>query len=286
MAATTRRNFALGLAGSAALLDTMVPRTAALGMGSVEGTDALDIESETGKFKAFVRMSGSTTDTELYFWHRIGRYGVVDQNIKSLHWSLGVTYQRVRDYGNDGVTYISNEISYHLDSETGEFLDKFVNPYTGATVTPRYLRVGPRATKLTPSGASPVDEDSAMELPYDIEQSIGPVLITSNSVLLSLELKAGGDKIVAQDVITYRASLADMQNSELHSVPVSYTILDIFNWPAWMEMGDIRGVYVGRGEGEKVKGPEEFPRQLLDLIETHDPTFLSDPENWKGDQIL
>jgi hypothetical protein len=231
-------------------------------------------------------MSGSTADADQYFWHRIARYGVSDQKITPLHWSLGATYQRVRDNGDDTVTYISSELSYHLDTDSGEFLDSYVNPYTGETVTPRYLRVGPRATKLTPQGASPVDEQSAMKLPYVIKQSIGPILVTSNSVLLNLELKADSDEIVAQDVITYRASLDDMQNETLDSVPVSYTILDIFNWPKWMKMGEIRGVYLGRGEGEKVDGPEDYPQQLIDLIEENDPEFLTDADNWKGDQIL
>ena len=95
-----------------------------------------------------------------------------DQNVTSLHWSLGATYQRVRDNGDDTVTYISSELSYHLDTETGDFLDAYVNPYTGETVKPRYLRVGPSGYKTNASGGVSRRRKISMKLPYTIKQSI------------------------------------------------------------------------------------------------------------------
>jgi len=260
-------------------------------MGSSDATTKLDLESAEGKFNVFARMAASLGDENVFWWRSMVRYGIVDQDVKPLHRTLGGLLMQTKNKGDGTVTYVSREVGYHLDVETGEMLDGWNNPYTGEDVPVTHLRSGPNATKLTPQGAIPQVEGSVMELPFSVNQSIGPVLASADNVWLNFDLSAvgkdgGPSPMLFRDMITYRAAVADLENQALDNVPASYTIQDYLNWRPWMGMGDIRGVLAGRGAGEKVKNPNDFPPELLAMIELNDPTWLSDADNWKGDSIL
>ena len=289
MGKVTRRTIGTGLAG-AALCNLGAPSgVAAIGSGAA--TSTLDLDSPEGRFSIFARMAASLSDEHVYWWRSMVRYGIVDQDVKPLHRTLGGLLMQTKNNGDGTVTYVSREVGYHLDVDTGAFLDSWTNPITGGDVDVNHLRAGPNAVKLTPQGAIPQAEGSAMELPFGVVQSIGPVLVSSDTVWLNFDLHAvgkngGPSPVLFRDMITYRAARSDLENEALDNVPASYTIQDYLNWRPWMGMGDIRGVLAGRGAGEKVKSPGEFPPELLGLIEENDPAWLSDPDSWQGDSML
>ncbi len=289
MAKVSRRTVGAGFAAAGAALSATP--LSALAMGSSGAAGALDLETDVGKFNVFARMAASLGDENVFWWRSMVRYGIVDQDVKPLHRTLGGLLMQTKNNGDGTVTYVSREVGYHLDVATGEVLDNWNNPYTNEMVPVTHLRSGPNATKLTPQGAIPQVEGSAMELPFGVEQNIGPVLQSADNVWLNFDLSAvgkdgGPSPMLFRDMITYRAAVADLENPALDNVPASYTIQDYLNWRPWMGMGEIRGVLAGRGAGEKVKSPDEYPPELLAMIEQNDPTWLSDPDNWKGDSIL
>ena len=291
MSDVSRRSFGTGLAGAAVLLGLTDSQSSTKAMGADDVTSALDLESAQGKFNAFGRMAASLGDEKVYWWRSMVRYGIVDQDVIPLHRTLGGLFIVTENNGDGTVTYVNREVGYHLDIESGALLDTWDNPYTGKSVTVKHLRSGPNATKLTPQGAVPQAEGSAMALPFDVVQNIGPVLASADTVWLNFDLHAvgkggGPSPVLFRDMITYRAARSDLENAALDNVPASYTIQDYLNWRPWMGMDGIRGVLAGRGAGEKVGGPDEFPKQLLAMIEENDPSWLNDPENWRGDSLL
>jgi hypothetical protein len=281
-----KRRTALGILGSALAAPLLGPPATA----RAAPLD-LDPSNPDHALLMYRKLAHTTDDSVVYWWAHLDRFGQVDGELIPfwrVHVSALIT---TRDVGDSGA-YEANAISLvsYTDIETGEFLETFRNPLTGAENRVNYFPATPRATLYTRDGpqVKPPPRPG-----YTIRSSHPLVAVVEGQDVWAMsddmtrfqpESADAGPLFQVSDLNTYHGRLDDVANPEIASAPATWDFNDILTWPPWLEMGDRPGYYVSRGYGRKVFSFDDMPDETLALVRKRFPDIYKDPEGalaWK-----
>lgn len=211
-----------------------------------------------------------TYDDRPVFWYiEAVRYGLVDSAFTPF-WKMHVGFLfNVTSTGEFEFETKQLSAIFYADLESGELLETFKNPITGASTPvrqPGVIRGGSRFDKTKQIRESRERPGATVTAGTDI----GPAWIIGDDVWVHADTwiraeptGAEGQLLQVNDWSTYHASLADVADPSVASAPATMNFNDINTWPSWLGMGDQPGNYVSRGFGRKLHSGEGMPPSWL-----------------------
>jgi len=211
-----------------------------------------------------------TFDDQPVFWFiEAVRYGLVDSAFIPF-WNMHVGFLfTVKSTGEYDFETKQLSAIFYSDLESGELLETFSNPLTGAAVPvrqPGVIRGGSRFDK-THQVREP-SERPGVRMTRGTD--IGPAWILGDDVWVHADTwvraEPTGDEgqlLQVNDWSTYHASLGEVADPSVASASATMNFNDINTFPGWLNMGDQPGNYVSRGHGRKLHSGEGMPPQWL-----------------------
>jgi hypothetical protein len=266
----------IGAAAAAPLINTAPARADMLALDPSNPADTLLIQR---------KLAHTMDDDIVYWWAQLLRMVVVDKvptPLWNVHVGALISARDLDDAGAYETTAIS--MVFYTDLETGEYLTRFKNPFTGKEVEINYFPARPGTRSYSASG--PKSEPPSRP-GYDVIDShpLGPAVIEGDDVWVRVDDSTFFEPLTADagpvfrvnDWSTYHGSLNDVANADVTNAPATWHFNDILSFPPWLGMEDKPGDFVSRGFGRKVTSIDEMPTQLRDLIKQRHPDVYEDP---------
>lgn len=270
-------------AGGALGARDALPRDSADGAESVSGMDPLTVA---------VRLRGRL-EGGLWVWIQGDVFGRrPEETLRPLAGFCSVLRMRYRPVGERGYVFEQRESAHFYDVATGEILEEFANPYTGAT----NVAVG----YVSPRFEFRIDADGVYfgegldvrqgGIPRGIETDgtdVWTTEIRANEYPTGLRHKEFPEAFASEirrsrDIATYRARIARVIDDELGIVPARVSFLADVPWLQWMLMGKVPGHAFWYGQGSKCADWRQMPASLSERVQRIHPGFLEDPWGLDG----
>lgn len=289
----SQRNMLSAVSSKGSDAATAIPRRSLLqaglfGLGAlalpaiIRASNNLDPDDPESLLRALVKLRGSLDDSLVVWWMKGVRYGVMDDTLKPLFNMLTGGFQTYRAVPGEGFEVRMLEVGYFTDLETGEPLDTFRNPYTGAELEVPEQRLGPYPLMLTTNGVQLSEGTGIGDI--ELQSSIGPAIIEGDDIWIREDAIAKVDsdhpmmgKHTYNELVTYHGRLSQIDNPALNSVPATVTYQSVTSWREWFQMKDMGGHTTARAAGRKVSSVEEMPADYLAIARERHPQIIRDP---------
>jgi hypothetical protein len=265
----SRRTFCRSVA--AAGLATFVPVYS--GASGLKRT--LDLEDPADALTAVIKMRGSLIAEDVPHWYYGTIYAVLPGKtplpMVDFEGSEIDYYQRQQDgsYHAYGAT-----VSFFRDTQTGKLLEVFENPITGKRneVLPNSISINAYYIYST-NGFKRSDDPR----PIDSSLKINRLLQwkeSGDNIWLTMR-RAYPDALPMGEHQLVRGSLTELHDQSRAKVYTTAAPTFIAPWLPWMNMQKHPGHTVWAGPARKLDSVEDYPRELLDLMEKKFPEKLT-----------
>ena len=269
----TRRRFMSGAA--------LVPLALAAAPPRASSTDLPPVDP----LPAWMKLAGALDDRLVIWWMDGVRYAVIDSAARPIYGMKVGIFQRYFPQPGGFWKLAMFELTYYSDLESGQLLETWENPYTGATNTVRHVRLGPEIRHQTSEGQLADPADAAMQsMLHDYRTSLGPALRNGDHVWIPSSVEARivfpspkAPEIKLSHYTTAMGSFADLENPDLISAPCTLSFTNVLKWEPWMQMVDHRGHLMSKAAGRKLERLEDLPADYLEMARTVHPKLIADP---------
>lgn len=300
------RRFLLGGFGWTALLSNPVLAKSASGSadansaGSIIKSDVgLDLSDPSANVLAMAKLTGTLQPgAHKHGWYTGVLLGVTPgEAVRELVGVCGMSSQRLQPVPEQGgYRLLQKECGFFTDLETGEVLDRWLNPYLNEVVEPfhianpavnRWILPSVKEERFYDRVAGTTPEERPFVLPWKragdrlfLEQRTH---FWANNPLDPKVWKreSSGERIQVSDMMSYNASWSEVSNPDTPSADYSGHWVHVRPWQPWMLMGDRAGHCLYSAMTGSAKKIEEIPENILRLVKERLPAFLLPP-----DQIL
>jgi hypothetical protein len=230
----------------------------------------------TPSVEDLVRVRCSTDGADVITTWRGTVYAYVpDQAPRLLFRVVGMNVARCsRDAG--GWMFSSRELMLYLDPDSGEVLQRWTNPWTGAEVPVVHVANDPVQHRLA---GSPEPERRGDDATYVIE--VGPAY--PNPLAADPELRRFSPQATyaALELFTLTAPAAELGDPQRAMVSrMSLTWHRVGPWLPWMDMGEQRGHLVYSARGQRVDRLADLPVALRAELDERVPLYRRAPRCW------
>lgn len=266
------RREAMGAIGGGLALAAAAPVAAA--------TAPFSLVSPAGRMRAFILMRGAIDDRLVTGCFTAPYWGCVNGVMTPLFDVVSVIFSRYRRLADGGYRSVSLEQSYFIDRLTGEWLQKFVNPYTGKTVEVPTGGYPPSAVVYLPNlelqvGSLPPGMVlNHVSSPFTVE---GDAVMMSDTVTATTTPPGGGRAELFYEVTTFHASLAALRRPNVKQVGSGVSYTNVKSWRKWLEMADHPGETISIGQGSFGVPFSDLPVAWVKAARRHRPQLLADP---------
>ncbi len=229
------------------------------------------------------RIRGGAGDEPGLWWWSGRVYGRRPAEIaRPLLTVTGIGFSRFTRTADGSWQFAMSEAGFFADLDTGEFLEEWVNPYTGAKLAPPPNRLVLRYR---------IAADGTIVPPFpgiSFDGRIGPVTMQGDTVWVGERLMANipppppgakpmGPAGNALEFSSFVARRADVENTALAFCPA--TMHHQAAWPFydWLGMAGAAGDIFTDISGRKLTGAAEVPPALRARIEGAHPGLLAAP---------
>lgn len=240
-----------------------------------------DLATSEGQLEAYVRMRADLTGKEVFAdWNATIFAVLPGEKPRAILKTYGYNVSRMEKQADGGYHWISREVSYYRDVQTGKLLDTWTNPITGETVDVVHVANDPVNHKF------PSPKQVPFSLPW---QQHGEM----TSMLLDMPLEypnplqpdaypkqSTGKVYLASEHFGYMVRTADLVNQKLASAPVYYNWFRTGPWLPWMNMGGKQGYLLYSGVGSKLSGWDALPADVREYTLKHFPLFRHAPAEY------
>jgi hypothetical protein len=237
---------------------------------------APDLSLPENNLRALVRMTASLEERDVPWWYDGTIYGVVaGENPRPLVKFEGMELYWMRHLPGGDYELIGNTVTFFRDVATGQMLDRFRNPYTGAeNKVPaavqgggagrgfNYSVKGIRATKFL---------EQLPEKPLVLDWTFARDMVWLHN---ETAYPPGMAPPRAQRQTMF-ASQRAFSDRDADSVPSVFSSTVFMPWLKWMEMGDRPGHVVWHASGAKLTSIAELPAEYRRRAEKEYPQLLT-----------
>jgi hypothetical protein len=235
----------------------------------------LDLAAPQDALTALIKMRGSLLPEDVPHWYYGTIYGVLP----------GKTPLRMVDFEGSEIDYYERQPdgSYHgyaatasffRDTRTGKLIDVFDNPITGKRNAVRPNTISIKAHYIYSENGYKRSDDPR---PLDENASIADTLqwreLNDDIWLTTRRAYPAGFAMAEHQLI--RGSLAELHDPNTAKVYTTAAPTFVAPWLHWMNMKDHPGHTVWVGPAKKLDRVEDYPRELLTLMEKHFPEKLT-----------
>jgi hypothetical protein len=187
---------------------------------------------------------------------------------------VGVSVSRCLPQAEGSWDFISRELTYYLDPQTEEILQKWENPWTGEIVPVIHVANNPVQGHFQGKFPAQVDNDSTTFV-FDIFPTYPNPLAEDQKFAAYSPFTT----YQASELFKITVPTADLWNAQLPTVSQLRLSWDrIGQWLPWMKMGDCPGYLIYSASGKKVGGFTELPPLLQNEINTRVPLYKNAPK--------
>ena len=254
-----------------------------------------DLSHDAELLRAFVKMRNSLGPELCIGWLRGKRFAISEGRVEPLCGMLAATFSRLNRVSDDEIEYVSLEISFYTDFETGEPITGMTMPFTGKRIQVPVHRFGPTAMRF----AVNLDETEHF-VPKPGTNQAAFATAGSVSMTKSIERNADhdGDIVLRHEeygrrypegsdkpTMFYRETtlwsaprdeVLDPARQRVDSTRVGYSAMTSFR--PWMQVGDLPGHTFSNGYGGRVRSVQELPAEYRNYVQQVHPDALADPE--------
>ena len=277
--AVTRRGFVTGIGLIGALGSTAcLPRVT----GTAGEALAALAEPEMN-LRSVIRMQGSAREQDVPWWYNGTIYGVVGESAPlPLVTFEGMEMYWVRHLKGDQqgeFELIGNTVTFFRDLDMGAMIDTFENPYTGAVnkVLPAVQGGGPgRGFNYSTRGIRPtafIDQIPDKPLVLNWSSARDQIWMHNRTVY------PPGLPPPREQRQTMFARLEDFLDSDVDSIPATFSATVFMPWLKWMDMGDRPGHVIWHASGAKLESIEQLPAEYRARAETEFPERMTADPN-------
>jgi hypothetical protein len=225
----------------------------------------------------------STIDDKpiVYSWHGQAfsrKQGERDKNIFNV---VGMNIRACSaitdDNGNDGYHLVSREILLYTDTETGEALVTWDNPWTGETVDVMHVANDPVNFKSYTVGRDGKPATWRGEYGGGVwwQRSTFP-LWYSNPLGGEFQTEVGGT-YHATELFNFFGTTDDLFDASSDTAKVTVGWSRMSDWLPWMKMNGREGIFWVHTAGRKLDNFDELPEVMKEQIRLHYPEYDSPP---------
>ncbi len=254
-----------------------------IGQAPSSNLDKLGLNDPDTNLKAFLRARASIDPaTESACWWTGTIYSrIPDERSKPLFLFEGFSVSRViRD--ESGWKLLSREGGIYKDPESGAILETWLNPSTAETIAIPHLWNDPVNQDLSPSNPRGVPKLPFVQLNDRICWNVDVILFFPSPVPKLLHPEASNsDQYSGMELFQFFASIRDLADPNLKSVPSEFSWTRIGPYLPWMKMGNQAGEVVYHCRGRKLEGgAASFPEHIRTWILERHPEFMHAPETF------
>lgn len=233
------------------------------------------------QLEALIKMRGALDERLVISFLEGVYYGVMESRLTPLYGLSAGLFRTYKARADGGYDYVNFELVFVTDLETGGLLQEFKNPYSGKTGKPPQTRLGPSTLTITKerSVVRPGPGQSAVTFHRFRPAQVvgGDVWIIEESAVMA----PAPMNFAFNEVLTYRARLADLTAPEAKHVPTDVHFTPVIGWRAWQGMegheAASRSHVTGSCAGRVVTSLDELPPHYLRWAEEFHPDVLKDP---------
>lgn len=268
-----RRRF-LALAGAAAAV--------AAGPANGKQRSSLDLAKPEDRFRAYMLMRGAL-DERLVIGFISGRYfGVVDGDMMPLYGVVGVTFTKYRRRGDGGYDAVTAEQAYFTDLESGEWISRYQNPYTGETVDVPTTDSKPARLVFRPDLSMHLAEERPglqfSDRLFPMSERAGVVSIAQQT-RTTAAFPGMAKPFRYSELVELRARRNTLEAPGVISAGCETIYTSVVNWRPWLKMGDRPGHLLGTGVGAYGATIATLPANWVAATRKHRPALLTDPDS-------
>ena len=264
--------------------------------------ETIDFSDPVQSMRAFIKLMGDLDPTvETPSWFAGTLYADVrrDRPLKPLMGVEGFGVLRTERKSDTSYHVFNRELAFYKDLKTGEYLDKWTNPFTKeeCDVKPIHnMTVNAHMVVSEKVGtAIQMDFDgNLMDVPLPLQWiNIGDKLFSDFSVhtMFPNELKpdvwpreSSGPVVRIGEIFQRVADLAELENPDVTRADYSGTWTRVGPWLPWMRQGQAEGNLVFSTFMTKLNSIDELPPVFRARIEERLPEYFQapPPETWGG----
>ena len=248
--------------------------------------NAISYELSPGKgyLTASRKITCSLKDNQpiVYWWYGRVYSRVPGERDKLLFRVEGMNIRQCATIQDDkrglGFRMVSRELLFYQDPKTGEILDTWDNPWTGATV------------KVLHVANDPVNWGNTYELdingdPYQIDLSIhGDYWWDTSTIPLFYKNPLGGDYqdyvggiYHATEMFNTTGNVSDLTDDSKDTAEVRVGWERMSDWLPWMKMSGRTGIVYFHTFGRKLESFDQLPESFKYEIEKNYPKYRQPP---------
>lgn len=235
----------------------------------------LDLAAPQDALTAMIKMRGSLLAEDVPHWYYGTIYAVLPGQaplpMVNFEGSEIDYYERQSDGSYHGYAATA---SFFRDTGTGRLIDTFDNPITGERNEVRPNTISVRAHYIyTINGYKRSDDSRSIDETASIADRLHWREINDDIWMTTRRAYPKGVTMGEHQLI--RGSLAELHNPDTVKVYTTAAPTFIAPWLGWMNMSDHPGHTVWAGPAKKLDRVEDYPRELLALMEKHFPEKLT-----------
>jgi hypothetical protein len=276
----TRRGFVAGTGLlSLAMMSDALPR-----VGGQPPAGSIDLSVPQNNLEAVLRVTGSLREEDVPWWYDGTIYGMVGEDgpLPLVRFE-GMELYWIRHLDNGAYELIGNTVTFFRDLKTGEMLEEFLNPYTGAVnkVAAAVQGGGPgRGFNYSVRGIRPTPfMDQMPEWPLLLDWSFVRDMVWLHN---TTQYPPGMASPRAQRQTMFVPAAA-FNDPKVYRLPTVFTSTVFMPWLKWMDMGERPGHVIWHASGAKLDSIDELPAEYRRRAETEYPQYMTaspDREKW------
>jgi hypothetical protein len=271
-----RRTALAGLVAGTGLATAATPGVAA----TRAQARAPDWSDPQARLDAVIRMRGALDERLVISFLEGVYYGVMGARITPLYGLSAGLFRQYRRRTDGGWDYANFELVYVTDLDRGDLLAEFRNPYSGRTGKPPQTRLGP--TRLTITPTLEVARPAAFETPGSFHRFRAPQVVGEDVWIIEESAVQAPPPMnfAFNEVLTYRARLADLAERSRPHVPTHVQFNPVIGWRPWQGMEGFEGPpshVMGVCAGRVVDSIDELPPRYLQWTRRFHADVLDDP---------
>ncbi|MFS4467229.1 DUF1838 family protein [Maribacter sp. 2210JD10-5] len=252
-----------------------------------------DLEDPMDQLLIFQKLQGDISGKKTYSYSEGRVFGIRTDRPDSLnvfgkeifkYSGCGMKIMRQLDNGN--IETKSKGWLLYQDPNTGEFLDKMTNPYTGEEIEVPPFRAGIRGGVMTPNGPE-VDanfkmESTAIRAPLNLEfTEIGNRMhVTRHAFTKWFEGRSQTWRI-EMTLDTYDFDMAYLGNRSFTHIPSDYHWTSQTSWLSLLNMAGTPGHMIWTSSGQTFYDMSDLPEAFVKTTEEKQPSIFSEPLEWE-----
>jgi hypothetical protein len=227
-----------------------------------------DLSQPRANLECMLRMTASLEQEDVPWWFDGTIFGIVGEEaplplVRFEGWEV----YWVRPVEKGAYELTGHTVTFFYDVDTGEMLDTFENPYTGATN---------KVTASVQGGGAGFgfnySENGVRPTKFMDKMPEKPLLLQWSSVRDIVWMHAEtayppGLPQPRKQRQTMFAPLDEFNDPDVKNLSTSFSATVFENWPRWMDMGDEPGHVIWHASGAKIDTLDDLPSQFRERLE-------------------